>query len=82
MSMLSSATLRLTTAQHSSYVINRSCHDANNASLLIQVMMAMPLFGATVNPKSVIRRICLATAVAMITWGMWKHTDSEQETLR
>ena len=45
-------------------------------------MMAMPLLSATVNPKTAIRRVCLATAVAMVMWGIWKNTDNEQETLR
>ena len=45
-------------------------------------MLAMPVFGAALNPKTVIRRLCLATAVAIMMWGLWKHTDNEQETLR
>lgn len=45
-------------------------------------MMAVPAFGTTVNPKTIIRRLCLATAVAIITWTIWKHTDSELEILR
>lgn len=56
--------------------------DAEPLPLLLQITMAMPLLGATVNPKTAIRRACLSTAVAMIMWGMCKHTDNEQETLR
>lgn len=56
--------------------------DADPLPLLLQITMAMPFLGATVNPKTAIRRTCLATAVALIMWGLWKHTDNEQETLR
>ena len=50
-------------------------------AVVFQVMMAMPAFGTTVNP-TIIRRLCLATAVAIITWTVWKHTDSDLEILR
>lgn len=65
-----------------SCVMNDVMGDAEPRPLLLQITMAMPFLGATVNPKTAIRRAYLATAVAVIMWGMWKHTDNEQETLR
>lgn len=44
--------------------------------------MSIPVFGTHIDLKSMIRRLCLATAVACIMWAMWKHTDHEYETLR
>ncbi|KAL0044124.1 hypothetical protein WJX82_011352 [Trebouxia sp. C0006] len=47
-----------------------------------QVGLSLPVFGIPINLKSMVRRLCLAAAVAQVMWAVWKHSDLEQETIR
>ncbi|KAA6417348.1 MAG: hypothetical protein FRX49_12677 [Trebouxia sp. A1-2] len=47
-----------------------------------QVGLSLPVFGIPINLKNMVRRLCLATAVAQVMWAAYKHSDLEQETIR
>ena len=49
---------------------------------LLQVGLSLPVFGIPINLKSMVRRLCLAAAVAQVMWAVWRHSDLEQETIR
>jgi hypothetical protein len=60
----------------------KSCGMFTSSVRLLQVVLSLPVFGIPINLKSMVRRLCMATAVAQVMWVIWKHSDLEQETLR